>query len=112
MNCWEFTHCGHEPCGAHVKRDGLCPASLADQSKNKCWTIMQTLCHGGVQSDFKDKLKVCLTCPFFTHLVAADSANRRLVSNIFAETPAAPQTPPPPPARPAAQPQPDRHSRR
>lgn len=82
MRCYEFTKCGHEPGGAHAS-DGICPGSRA--TTQSCWAVINTLCHDSVQTQFREKLAVCLKCPFFVRVIREQTGGEQLMKQIFAE---------------------------
>jgi hypothetical protein len=63
MNCWEFTHCGREAGGKHVRDLGQCPA-YPDHGMH-CARVVGTMCTGVVQGTFAEKLGECVKCDFY-----------------------------------------------
>jgi hypothetical protein len=84
VRCWEFNKCGHEPGGAHAS-DGVCPRSQATTAT--CWSVINTLCHGAVQSQFREKLAYCLKCPYFVHVIGEQTGGAQLMKQLFTEKP-------------------------
>ena len=59
--CWVVKNCPSE-------RRQLCPA-WEFKTGNLCWFINGTICEGGVQQDWKKKMKICRSCEVFRSLV-------------------------------------------
>jgi hypothetical protein len=51
-----------------VERRKICPA-WEFKTGNLCWFINGTICEGGVQHDWKEKMKICRSCEVFRSLV-------------------------------------------
>ena len=75
LNCWEFMKCGRQPGGEKAKDLGVCPASIEVRAHGinhginggrSCWAISGTLCKGGRQGTYAEKLGDCLKCEFFS----------------------------------------------
>jgi len=74
QNCWEYMGIGREPGGGEVDDQGICSAATAEMfdgvnhGKNAgrcCWIVAGTSCKEGVQGTLAQRLRDCLTCPFF-----------------------------------------------
>lgn len=59
--CWDAKKCPSE-----VKNQ--CPA-WEFQSGDMCWFINGTICAGGAQKSWKEKMKICRTCKVFTKML-------------------------------------------
>ncbi|MDY7033382.1 MAG: helix-turn-helix transcriptional regulator [Thermodesulfobacteriota bacterium] len=59
--CWAVTQCPPE----HKR---LCPA-WEFQDGSLCWFINGTICKGEVQSDWKEKMKICRECRVLSDLL-------------------------------------------
>jgi len=58
--CWEITACSAE----QKKR---CPA-WEFHVGDLCWFINGTICHGGAQQSWQDKMKLCRSCKVFKNM--------------------------------------------
>ena len=58
--CWRI-----KKCAAEQKKK--CPA-WEFKSGNLCWFINGTICDGGVQKNWKEKMKVCRSCEVFNNI--------------------------------------------
>ena len=59
--CWVVKNCPSE-------RRKMCPA-WEFKSGGLCWFINGTICEGGAQQDWKEKMKICRSCEVFRSLV-------------------------------------------
>jgi len=59
--CWVVRNCPTE-------RRKMCPA-WEFKTGNLCWFINGTICEGGVQQNWKEKMKICRSCEVFRSLV-------------------------------------------
>ena len=59
--CWSVKKCPPD-------RKRKCPA-WEFQSGTLCWFINGTICEGGVQKDWHEKMKLCRSCEVFTSLI-------------------------------------------
>jgi hypothetical protein len=59
--CWIVKNCP-------VERRKKCPA-WEFKTGNLCWFINGTICEGGIQQDWKEKMKICRSCEVFRSLV-------------------------------------------
>jgi hypothetical protein len=59
--CWVIKNCPAD-------RKKMCPA-WEFKTGNLCWFINGTICEGGVQQDWKEKMKICRSCEVFRSLV-------------------------------------------
>ena len=73
-NCWEFFECGRQKGGRHIKKLGVCPASVeasldrihgGRNGGRACWVVEGTVCGGTVAGNFSRKYPLCLSCDFF-----------------------------------------------
>ncbi len=55
--CWVIKNCS-------AQQKQMCPA-WEFKIGNLCWLINGTTCEGGVQPDWKEKIKICRTCEVF-----------------------------------------------
>ena len=60
-SCWVVKNCPME-------RRKKCPA-WEFKTGNLCWFINGTICEGGVQRDWKEKMKICRSCEVFRSMV-------------------------------------------
>ena len=58
--CWSIKKCPTE-------RKKQCPA-WEFKSGKLCWFINGTICDGGIQSTWKEKMKICRSCEVFTSI--------------------------------------------
>ena len=59
--CWDIKKCSPE-------NRNQCPA-WEFQSGDLCWFINGTICEGGVQSKWQDKMKICRSCKVLTDIL-------------------------------------------
>ena len=59
--CWVIKNCPAE-------QKQICPA-WEFKTGNLCWFINGTVCEGGVQQDWKEKMKICRSCEVFRSMV-------------------------------------------
>ena len=59
--CWDVKKCSPE----HKHQ---CPA-WEFRSGDLCWFINGTICEGGVQSNWQDKMKICRSCEVLTDML-------------------------------------------
>jgi hypothetical protein len=59
--CWVIKNCP-------VEQKQMCPA-WEFKTGNLCWFINGTVCEGGVQQDWKEKIKICRSCEVFRSMV-------------------------------------------
>jgi DNA-binding XRE family transcriptional regulator len=59
--CWDIKKCSSE-----LREQ--CPA-WEFQSGDLCWFINGTICEGGVQNNWKDKMKICRSCKVLTNML-------------------------------------------
>lgn len=62
-SCWSIKNCPQD-------RKRRCPA-WEFQSGTLCWFINGTICEGGVQKDWHEKMKLCRACEVFTSFFEA-----------------------------------------
>ena len=60
-SCWDIKKCSTE-------RKTRCPA-WEFRTGDMCWFINGTICDGGVQNNWKDKMKICRTCAVLTNML-------------------------------------------
>ena len=60
-SCWDIKKCS-------LQRRKLCPA-WEFRSGDLCWFINGTICDGGVQSNWQDKMKICRSCKVLSNLL-------------------------------------------
>ncbi|MBF0465536.1 MAG: hypothetical protein HQK88_00470 [Nitrospirae bacterium] len=84
MNCWEIKKCSEDErsaCPVFIKESDVvncwdvlkCEESkrnacvaFINNNGQECWKLTGTLCHGNVIDEFKEKIKQCRKCEFFT----------------------------------------------
>jgi len=59
-DCWKI-----QKCPRKIKRN--CPA-WEFKIGNLCWFINGTICHGQIQQNWREKMKLCRQCEVFTSL--------------------------------------------
>ena len=59
--CWVIKKCSPD-------QKKQCPA-WEFKAGDLCWFINGTVCEGSVQSDWKEKMKICRSCEVFSHLL-------------------------------------------
>ncbi|MDX2499622.1 MAG: helix-turn-helix transcriptional regulator [Deltaproteobacteria bacterium] len=59
--CWVIKKCSPD-------QKKQCPA-WEFKAGDLCWFINGTVCEGNVQSDWKEKMKICRSCEVFSHLL-------------------------------------------
>jgi DNA-binding XRE family transcriptional regulator len=59
--CWDIKKCS-------VERQTQCPA-WEFRAGDLCWFINGTICDGGVQKNWQDKMKICRTCKVLSNLI-------------------------------------------
>jgi len=59
--CWDIKKCSTE-------RKTQCPA-WEFRTGDLCWFINGTICDGGVQNNWKDKMKICRTCGVLSNML-------------------------------------------
>ena len=59
--CWDIKKCAAE-------RKKQCPA-YEFKTGDLCWFINGTICDGGVQNNWQDKMKICRSCKVLTDLL-------------------------------------------
>ncbi len=76
-NCWEYKKCGREQGGFKAAEKGVCAAAEeircngvndGHNGGRVCWMVAGTLCGGGVQGIFANKISSCLGCDFYQHV--------------------------------------------
>ena len=60
-SCWDIKKCSTE-------RRTQCPA-WEFRTGDLCWFINGTICDGGVQNNWQDKMKICRTCKVLTNML-------------------------------------------
>ena len=72
ISAWEGKYKSKKPCwvvkNCPVERRKLCPA-WEFKTGNLCWFINGTICEGGVQQNWKEKMRICRSCEVFRSLV-------------------------------------------
>lgn len=88
QNCWEYTKCGRGPEGEKVTELGTCPASQPGEGEGLnggkdrgriCWAVAGSYCGEHVQGTFAQKLDNCMTCEFFTGVLAEEGDNLKFL---------------------------------
>ena len=90
MNCWEFFHCGRELGGKKEQRLGACPAAVETRlhgvnggvnGGRACWALEASgrECRKG---GMRQKIKSCLRCPFFQHVMQQEGRHLLSMSEI------------------------------
>jgi hypothetical protein len=59
--CWDIKKCP-------IEQKRQCPA-WEFKSGDLCWFINGTICEGGVQKNWKDKIKICRSCKVLSGLL-------------------------------------------
>lgn len=94
VNCWEFEQCGLEPGGRNIASRSVCPAAIEQHAdgihhgKNAgrcCWAVTGTLCRGGVQGDYAEKIAGCQACEFYTFVRKEEHHEFKVFSAITHE---------------------------
>jgi hypothetical protein len=72
ISAFKGNHKGRKPCWVLKKcpleRKKHCPA-WEFKTGHLCWFINGTICEGGVQQNWKEKMKICRSCEVFRALL-------------------------------------------